>query len=85
MERPIFNIAAELDQVSSLAQRGELLDEALRLLTECCVWAYLVHYSEWLGDPASALLARETLANCEGRLHGFLESCQKAPDPDSAA
>ncbi len=85
MERPVFNVVAELDQVTSLAQRRELLDEALRLLSECCVWAYLVHYSEWLEQPSSALLARETLANCEGRLHGFLESCQKAPDPDSAA
>lgn len=85
MERPVFNVVAELDQVTSLAQRRELLDEALRLLSECCVWAYLVHYSEWLEQPSSALLVREMLANCEGRLHGFLESCQNAPDPDSAA
>ena len=85
MERPILNVAAKLSQVVDLALVEEDRDEALRLLSECCVWAYLVHYSEWLEQPGSALLARETLANCEGRLHGFLERCQKAPAPASAA
>lgn len=83
MERPIFDAATALGQVYDLEER--VRGEALRLFGDCCLWAYMVHFSEWRKDPESVRVARETLAICEGRLHGFLESCQKAPDPDSAA
>lgn len=83
MERPIFDAATALGQVYDLEER--VRGEALRLFGDCCLWAYMVHFSEWRKDPESVRVARETLAICEGRFHGFLERCQKAPDPDSAA
>lgn len=83
MERPIFDVATAFELAYDLEER--VRGEALRLLGDCCLWAYMVHYSQWLEQPESERVARETLAICEGRFHGFLASCQKAPDPDSAA